>query len=90
VIVDSDSGFGGYGAEVVHYLRDDFGSKSVALFPTFPSHVSGDQKTNNLVLLPTFVPHTQCPKCHLLFQLLGSINTDIFVTFCTLKDQNSD
>jgi hypothetical protein len=52
MIVDSDSGFGGYGAEVVHYLRDDFGSKSVALFPTFPSHVSGDQKTNNLVLLP--------------------------------------
>lgn len=41
MIVDSDNGFGGYGSEIVRYLKDDFGSKSVAVYPVFPATVLG-------------------------------------------------
>jgi hypothetical protein len=42
VVVDADSGFGGYGSEMIRYLSDDFGSKSVAVFPCSSSVISGE------------------------------------------------
>ena len=41
MLVDSDDGFGGFGSEMVRYLRDDFGSKCINVFPTFPADVTG-------------------------------------------------
>ena len=41
ILVDCDNAFGGYGSEVVRYLSDDYGSKSVAVFPCSPADVSG-------------------------------------------------
>ncbi len=41
VLVDGDDAFGGYGTEMLRYLSDDYGSKSVAVFPCMSANVSG-------------------------------------------------
>ncbi len=54
MLVDSDNAFGGYGTEMLRYLSDDYGSKSIAVFPCVPADVSGGIYTSQFLLLSFF------------------------------------
>ena len=49
MLVDSDNAFGGYGTEMLRYLSDDYGSKSVAVFPCVSADVSGGNESSQFL-----------------------------------------